>query len=54
MRVEREWRYLKNLMRFGFGHDDREPGPGDLTHACACCPQPGVNLRTDWEDDPNQ
>ena len=51
MRVEREWRLLKNMMWHGFAHEQRAPGPGEMTHACPCCPQPGVNLPEKWADD---
>src|ERR1700679_3680524 len=54
IRVEREWRYLKNMMWHGFAHEDRQPGSGELAHHCPTCPQPGINLLEGWEQDPNQ
>jgi hypothetical protein len=55
MRVSRQWRVLLVKKRFGFGHDrDRTPGPGDLALFCPACPQPGVNLSDNWEEDPDQ
>jgi hypothetical protein len=55
MRVSRQWRVLLVKKRFGFGHDrDRTPGPGDLALFCPACPQPGVNLSDNWENDPDQ
>ena len=52
MRVEREWRFLKNRTWHGFAHEDRQPGPGELTHQCPACPQPDINLPEDWHEDP--
>lgn len=54
MRLEREWRYIKNMEWHGFVHEDRQPGPGELTHGCPSCPQPGVNLPDAWQADPRK
>jgi hypothetical protein len=54
LRVSRQWRNLKDRKSFGFGHHDREPGPGELTTFCPVCPQAGLNLPDDWKDDPNR
>jgi hypothetical protein len=55
MRVSRQWHVLLVKKRFGFGHDRGQmPGPGDLALFCPTCPQPGVNLADDWEEDPDQ
>lgn len=53
-RVSRQWRHLKKLKMHGFGHDESRPTRGDLATFCPTCPQPGVNLPDDWEDDPNR
>jgi hypothetical protein len=34
--------------------DPLKPRAGSLANFCAACPQVGVNLCTDWENDPNQ
>lgn len=31
--------------------EDR-PGPAELALFCPACPQPGINLPTDWKKDP--
>ncbi|EAU89886.2 hypothetical protein CC1G_07038 [Coprinopsis cinerea okayama7 len=53
-RVGRQWRRLKELKRNGYGHCSETPGKGDLALCCAACPQPGVNLEADWEQDKDQ
>ncbi|EAU89764.2 hypothetical protein CC1G_12722 [Coprinopsis cinerea okayama7 len=50
-RVSRQWRKLKELKRNGFCHMGRNPGEGELALFCAACPQPGINLADNWEDD---
>ncbi|KAF8952574.1 hypothetical protein BDZ97DRAFT_1768347, partial [Flammula alnicola] len=53
-RAERQWRNLKEWKWFGFGHTDAIPGDTDLALFCPTCPQPGVNLPDNWEDDEYQ
>jgi hypothetical protein len=56
-RLAREWRWLKKIKWGGYAHtlaDVNSPKPGELTLFCPACPQPGVNLREDWKDDPNR
>ncbi|KAI6033374.1 hypothetical protein EDC04DRAFT_2868870 [Pisolithus marmoratus] len=49
MRVSWLWRDLKHRKWFGFGHDtEQDPGDGGLALFCPACPQPGLNLPTDW------
>ena len=51
MRVSRTWRDLSNQKRAGFGHDTlNDPGKGELAAFCPACPQPGINLPTDWAE----
>ncbi|EAU81104.2 hypothetical protein CC1G_09746 [Coprinopsis cinerea okayama7 len=50
-RAGRQWRRLKDLKRFGFGHTRKTPGRGEMALFCAACPQPGINLPEDWKDD---
>lgn len=63
VRTSREWRNLLHLRWNGFGFKRDHlpgqakeapsklatPGPGDLGLFCAACPQPGINLRPDWQ-----
>ena len=45
---------MKEIIEFGFGHNGKQPGEGDLAYFCAGCPQPGINLPEDWQDDPEK
>jgi len=55
MRVSRKWRYLKSKIRAGFGHNPQDPiKPGDLALFCPACPQSGINLPSNWQEDKNQ
>ncbi|KAJ3537398.1 hypothetical protein NMY22_g5604 [Coprinellus aureogranulatus] len=51
-RVWMEWNYLKNLKRNGFAHvrPGERPGQGDFALLCPSCPQPGINLPTNWRE----
>ncbi|KDQ49348.1 hypothetical protein JAAARDRAFT_143578, partial [Jaapia argillacea MUCL 33604] len=52
MRCSWQWRHLKTLKWQGFGYGPfREPGPGELTLFCLACPQVGVNLPDNWEEE---
>ncbi|KAG6849956.1 hypothetical protein C0991_010898, partial [Blastosporella zonata] len=54
-RLSRSWRWLKKIKWAGFPHTGKsfmDPEPGELAIFCPTCPQPGINLPTDWEDDP--
>jgi hypothetical protein len=42
---------LKEQKRFGCGHTGKVPKKGQLGFFCAVCPQPGINLPDDWEED---
>ncbi|KAG2126562.1 uncharacterized protein EDB93DRAFT_1243825 [Suillus bovinus] len=51
MRVSRLWRDLMSRKWFGFGHNkEKIPYKSDLALFCPACPQPGINLATDWRD----
>ena len=55
MRVSRIWRDLQTRKRFGFGHDTgQQVGKGDLALFCPACPQPGINLPSDWKAEADQ
>ena len=56
MRVMREWRNLKSRKRAGvFGAEkDRDLSRGGLALFCPACPQPSVNLPSDWKMDKDQ
>lgn len=56
-KVSRAWRWMKKLKWAGFGHktaDATRPAAGELTVFCPACPQPNVNLPSNWKDDPNR
>ena len=49
----REWRNLKMLKRTGRGHDPAGVAAtkeGECAIICPACPQPGINLPTDWRE----
>ncbi|PPQ94148.1 hypothetical protein CVT25_008016 [Psilocybe cyanescens] len=51
------WRWLKKLRWAGYGHkaeDPKDPPYATLSLYCPTCPQPGINLPTNWKDDPNR
>jgi hypothetical protein len=48
------WRNIQNIIRFGFAHNNQNMGPGSLAMFCPTCPQPGINLPENWEEDPEQ
>jgi hypothetical protein len=54
MRISRIWRDLLTRKRSGYGHDEEEPGDGDLGLFCPACPQPGINIPPDWKERPDQ
>ena len=60
MRVSRAWRDIAARIQAGYGHHPEEQiTPGALAIFCPACPQPGINLPDDWENDeqrwvPNQ
>ncbi|KAG2051653.1 hypothetical protein BDR06DRAFT_889405, partial [Suillus hirtellus] len=42
---------LKNCKWFEFDHDrETQPGPGNLALFCPSCPQPGINMPSQWEE----
>jgi hypothetical protein len=52
MHVSRQWRDLQTRKQFGLGHDqDLLLDNGSLALFCPACPQPGINLPTNWQDD---
>ncbi|KAG2019723.1 hypothetical protein CC2G_005137 [Coprinopsis cinerea AmutBmut pab1-1] len=50
-RVGRQWLRLNDLARHGFSHTQKTPEKGSMALFCAACPQPGINLPDDWEED---
>jgi hypothetical protein len=53
-RMSRLWRWMKRLKWAGYGTGDKkaeEVKSGELTTYCPACPQPGINLPTDWTQD---
>lgn len=56
-RLSRCWRWLKKLKWAGFGNKDSStwsPIAGELAIFCPTCPQPGVNLPSNWMDEENK
>lgn len=52
-RMSRLWRWMKKLKWSGFGHHKRDPNSvqdGELAIYCPACPQPGVNIPSDWKE----
>lgn len=66
-RLSRLWRWLKRMKWAGYGHsslepshdnitepsrpDPMDPSPGELAIFCPACPQPGINIPSNWKDD---
>ncbi|KAF6747984.1 hypothetical protein DFP72DRAFT_1074860 [Ephemerocybe angulata] len=50
-RVWQMYNYMILLKRHGFGHEGRgrKPEKGELALYCAICPQPGINLPSNWK-----
>ncbi|KAF8218629.1 hypothetical protein L208DRAFT_1349316 [Tricholoma matsutake] len=51
LRCTRQYQNIKHVKWHGFGHDVQPPGLGELSVWCPACPQPGVNISEDWEQD---
>ncbi|KAH9008575.1 hypothetical protein EDB84DRAFT_1281054 [Lactarius hengduanensis] len=51
LRASRQWRDLKRRMESGLGHqpEGERPPDGAMAIFCPACPQPGINLPTDWK-----
>ncbi|SJK99860.1 uncharacterized protein ARMOST_03171 [Armillaria ostoyae] len=50
----REYRHIRMMKRFGRGHFDegiKSLGLGELALPCLACPQPGINMETEWLDE---
>ena len=55
MRALRQWRDLASRRRAGVPLDKEIViPPGGLALFCPACPQPGVNLPSNWKEDPEQ
>ncbi|KAK0214468.1 hypothetical protein IW262DRAFT_1450136 [Armillaria fumosa] len=55
MRMLIQWRHLRLLKRGRWAHDVTGPEgtkPGELAVLCPSCPQPGINLPSDWDQAP--
>ena len=49
------WRDLIARIGSGLGHEKKaEPQPGGLAIFCPACPQPGINLPEEWDQDPKR
>ena len=57
LRMARVWRWLKKKKWAGHSHRSgnfTQTAPGELVNFCPACPQPGVNLPSNWKNDPNR
>ncbi|KAF8235540.1 hypothetical protein L208DRAFT_1256789, partial [Tricholoma matsutake] len=48
---------MKKLKWAGYGHNQKNllnPEPGSLANFCPACPQPGINIPENWQEDGNQ
>ena len=45
---------MQDLARHGFAHRAESPGEGDCADFCPACPQPGINIPSDWNSDPHK
>ena len=52
IRVSRQMRKLQVSKRFGAVYEESSQ-PGSQTIFCPSCPQPGINLPSDWRDLPD-
>lgn len=52
-RLSRAWRNLRLRQQFGFSFPGDHSGAGSMAHFCPACPQPGINMPTDWEKGPD-
>jgi hypothetical protein len=49
------WRDLIARVNSGLGHEKEAAlVPGSLAIFCPACPQPGINLPEDWDQDPKR
>lgn len=57
-RLAQQWMNIKDWKWAGIPYDYGDKAfPADagvLAHFCVSCPQPGINLPTNWKDDPDQ
>lgn len=52
MRVSRAWRDIIARIQAGYGHSAGGPiEPGALAIFCPACPQPEINLPSNWRED---
>lgn len=54
LHASRQWRVIKEHKWFGFGHKSDPPKISELGLFCVACPQPGVNLPSNWKEDEEQ
>jgi hypothetical protein len=50
--MTRQYLHMKELIEFGFAHNGKKPGDGELAWFCATCPQPDINYKWKKPDDP--
>ena len=55
LRVIRQWRNLRQQQNAGLAYTGQSvTKPGGLALFCPACPQPDINLPSDWHDDPER
>ncbi|KAF8235197.1 hypothetical protein L208DRAFT_1068889, partial [Tricholoma matsutake] len=50
------WCWMKKLKWAGYGHNQKDPlnfEPRSLANFCPACPQPGINIPENWQEDVN-
>ena len=55
LRITHQWRHLRMMKRFGWGHDAEgitATKQGECVFLCPACPQPGKNMSLGWENAP--
>lgn len=56
-KVSRAWRWMKKLKWAGYAYKDADPmqpAAGEMAVFCPACPQPNINLPSDWKYDINR
>ncbi|KAN0125385.1 hypothetical protein V8E53_015547 [Lactarius tabidus] len=49
LRASRQWHDIRTRTKSGLGHEGGPTEDGSMAIFCPACPQPGINLPSDWE-----